>query len=115
MSNPCLILEWTDADTWHGMFSGLPANETRSPPAITEPRLIPAERQPRMLQPDRETAETEAKRLAAAHPGKRFAVFEALTVGITVDLPSHITVKGDVFQTRKVAALVEIEGAELPF
>jgi hypothetical protein len=68
-----------------------------------------------MLQPDRETAEAEAKRLALEHPSKRFAVFEAAVVGLAVDVPSHVTVSGAVWLTRKVAALVEIDDSEVPF
>jgi hypothetical protein len=74
-SNPCLILEWSDASDWSGLFTGNPQNALRA-----EPLRIPGARRPAILQPDRATAEAEAKRLAHAHPGKRFAVFEAHVV-----------------------------------
>ncbi len=65
--NPCLILEWSEAYAW--------------PNLIGTVKRIPEPRKPAMLQPDRDTAEAEAKRLAAAHPGRKFAVFEACVVG----------------------------------
>ena len=107
-SNPCLILEWSDAwSEWPGLFSGQVQK--------AEPLRIPVERRPAILQPDRETAEAEAKRLAAQHPGKHFAVFGAQVVGITVDVPSHITVSGKVWQTHRVPAVLAIDDSEIPF
>ena len=91
MSNPCLILEWSDAINWTTL--------------IGEVRRIPG--QPTMLQPDRATAEAEAQRLASRHPDKRFAIFEACVEARTTEVPSHVTVGGEVWMTRRVPVLVE--------
>lgn len=107
--NPCLILEWSDAEEWPGLH-GLTPNALRP-----GPRSIPQNRKPAVMQPNRTVAEAEAKRLALAHPGKRFAVFEATHIAMTVDVPSHVTVSGNIWQSRKMPALLEIDDSEIPF
>jgi hypothetical protein len=111
MSNPCLILEWTDAAGWNNPWTGEPVASLQR-----QPVTIPVLRRPTVLQPDRETAETEAKRLASAHPDKLFAVFEATAVAKTVWVPSHITVAGQVFAQRTSAVLLDLDNeAQIPF
>jgi hypothetical protein len=105
----CLILELTDHDSWpqiHAIGDG--------------PRRIPEFRRPTVLQPDRETAEKEALRLAAAHPGRRFVIFEPVSQGITVKVPTHVTLGGKTIVERDKAMLVVITDAteaddDLPF
>jgi hypothetical protein len=109
--NPCLILEWSESHEWAGLFTGVAGGGVRQP----EPLRIPQERRPVMLQPDRKTAEEEAKRLAMAHPGKRFAIFEAQVESRRVEIASHVTVKGEVWMTRPAAALCEIDDGQIPF
>lgn len=111
MSNPCLILEWTDAADWPNPWTGEPVNSMQR-----QPVTIPVLRRPTVLQPDRETAEAEAKRLARAHPDRLFAVFEAAAVAKVVSVPSHITVAGEVFAQRTSAVLLDLDNeAEIPF
>lgn len=111
MSNPCLILEWSDAADWRNPWTHEPVNGLQRAPVT-----IPMERRPTVLQPDRETAEAEARRLAKAHPGKLFAVFEATAVAKIVSVPSHITVAGEVFANRTSAVLLDLDNeAEIPF
>lgn len=107
--NPCLILEWSEVEEWAGLH-GLAHNALQP-----GPRSIPQHRRPAVLQPNRAIAEAEAERLAAAHPGSRFAVFEATHVAMTVDVPSHVNVKGEVWMSRRVPTLVEIDDSEVPF
>lgn len=109
MSNPCLILSWGSAGDWPAHGTG----ETQR--AGDKPVRIPDSARPLMLQPDRETAEAEALRLAKSNPSQRFAVFEATVEARTFELPSHVTVGGQLFQTRKHAALVEICDDAIPF
>lgn len=106
----CLILEVTELQDWPERFKpfGRPLDDA--------PRGIPAERRPAVLQPDRETAEREAQRLAAAHPGKRFAIFECNALATTVQIPTHTTVGGQVFQHRQAAVLLAVtENDAVPF
>lgn len=111
MSNPCLILEWTDAAGWNNHWTGEPVASLHRQPVV-----IPPVRRPTVLQPDRETAEGEAKRLAKAHPDKLFAVFEAAAVAKIVSVPSHITVAGQVFAQRTSAVLLDLDNeAQIPF
>jgi len=107
--NPCLILEWSEADQWPALLGRVPAAL-----GVT-PLHIPPARRPAVIQPDEKTALAEARRLALAHPDKRFAVFEAKVVGMAVSVPSHITVGGEVFQHSTVARIVEIDDSGIPF
>lgn len=107
--NPCLILEWSDAANWPDLCDSTPRR------LGTAPLRIPMGGMPTVLQPDRETAEREAKRLAAEHPEKTFAVFECHVVARAVDVPSHVTLSGRVWQTRKVPTLLEVDDSEIPF
>lgn len=97
-----LILELSDASQWERRHGGC---------------VVPAQRRPSMLQPSRETAEQEALRLARSHPGHRFVVFQACSAAITVKVPSHITVAGQVFAERAVPTLVDVgePAEEVPF
>ncbi|HEU6454934.1 MAG TPA: hypothetical protein VN201_05680 [Roseateles sp.] len=97
-----LILETSDAENWAPHYGS---------------RMIPAERRPTIAQPSRQVAECEALRLAKRHPGRRFLVLEAVCAGITVTVPTHITVGGVVHTTRSEARLVDVSepGDEVPF
>ena len=108
MSNPCLIHEWSESQEWTNPW-------THCAPLNPAPIKIPAGRGPAVLQPDRRTAEAEAKRLAAAHPGKRFAIFEAVLEARTVEMPTHVTVGGLVFQHRQVPVLLAVDDNLIPF
>lgn len=99
--NPCLIVDVTDVEEW-----------SVSKPAGGE--VIPVPKRPSVLQASRARAEIEAKRLAGAHPGRRFAIFEACLVATTVKVPTHITVGGQVVAEHQVPHLVEIDCA-VPF
>ena len=100
MSNPCVILEMSGAEGW---------NKSRGC------RVIPALRQATMLHPSRLIAEAEALRLSAAYPGCRFAVFEAAAVAVAVEVPTHITVGGQVIASHWVPTLAELGEQDLPF
>lgn len=76
--------------------------------------VIPEVRRPTILQGDREVADAEALRLAAAHPGRYFAVFEAVRVAYTVKAPTHVTLGGKVFAERDVPALSAACGPDGP-
>lgn len=102
---PCVIIETSESDDWT--------------PAWNAPsKIIPQPRRPTMLQPDRETAEREAVRLAAAHPGKRFVVFSPVSVGLTIKVPSHVTMSGRTFMESERAVLAklgDVDGECPPF
>jgi hypothetical protein len=101
VSNPCVIIEISDIEQWAGAFGG--------------GKKLPMDGRPTILQPDRETAEAEAKRLAKLHFGKHFCVLEAQVVAKAIDLPSHITVSGNVWNTRREAVLLTVDDEEVPF
>lgn len=100
MSNPCMILEASDADQW-APFHGC--------------RRIEAGNRPTVLHPSREIAEAEALRLAQAHPGRLFVVFEAATAGRSLKVPTHITLGGTVVAERWMPGLVQIGEDDVPF
>lgn len=100
MSNPCLILEVSKATEWLA-FKGC--------------RRIAPDTMPTVLHPSREVAEAEALRLTLAHPGRQFAVFEAVSAGHTYKVATHITLGGQVVQEQLVAKVVQIGEDEIPF
>lgn len=100
MSNPCLVLEVADCESWMP-FRGC--------------RRIPSERLPTVLHTSREVAEQEALRLSAAHPGRLFWVFEAATAARAVKVPTHITLGGQVVAERSIPALMELGEFDIPF
>lgn len=102
---PCLIVECSEADQWPGLHMA---------DLSTGPRRIPAERRPVALHPDRHTAEREAKRLAEARPGCRFVIFEAVAVGFSHKVPTHITLAGKVFGERLMPIVADL-GDGVPF
>jgi len=98
-----VVIELGDAETW-------------VQPAWAPGRIIPDRRRPSMLQPDRETAEKEALRLAGLHPDRRFVVFAPIAAGVTVKVPTHVTMSGKVVCERAQAALASIDDPdEIPF
>lgn len=98
-----LIVEMSEAENWP------------SAPWCAAKR-IPARRMPTMLQPDLETARREALRLAGLHPDRMFVVFARVEAAITVKVPTHVTLSGQVFAERKVQAITEIgEPDDIPF
>lgn len=110
--NPCMIVEVSDANDWGAAF---PPDRGAVQVFGLRPVAIPNERRPSVLQPNRQVAEEEAKRLAERHPGRRFMVFEARSAGVAVDVPSHTTVSGKVFLSRKMAVVVDLDDDEVPF
>lgn len=102
---PCLILDVTDAfEAITGVYG------------VSGCERIPADRRPTVLQPDREEAEKEALRLAARFPGRRFAVFAAAALAQTIDVPTHVSISGQVLVAGKSASLAKIgPDDEVPF
>lgn len=100
MSNPCLILEVSDADNW-APFRGC--------------KKIPMGGHPTVLHPSREVAEQEAQRLCRERPHQRFAVFEAAVIAQAVQVPSHVTLSGKVVASTLQATLVDLFDDEVPF
>lgn len=102
---PHLILEISEAEQWPSLFPYVRA------------KRIPDVRRPVALQPSRAVAEQEAKRLAERHPGKRFAVFAPVLVGMTVEVPTHVNFRGEIKLSRRQAAVVGVDDgeAEIPF
>jgi len=113
MTNPCLIVECSEADTWPNLYTGEPPRSSTNP----GPLRIPENRKPTMLQPDRETAEEEARRLAAAKGGDRvFVVFEAAAAVRMVTIPTHTTLGGKTTGERRVAQVLDLgEDDGIPF
>lgn len=103
-----LVVEISELENWTPLVQ-------RRGFVAPRPRHVPENRRPTVLQPDYETAISEAKRLAQMHPGKRFAIFRATELAMTVDVPSHITVGGQVWLSRKVATVLEIDDSMIPF
>lgn len=102
---PHLILEISEAEQWPSLFPYVRA------------KRIPDVRRPVALQPSRAVAEQEAKRLAERHPGKRFAVFAPVLVGMTVEVPTHVNFRGEIKLSRRQAVVVGVDDgeAEIPF
>lgn len=100
MSNQCVILEVSGSDQW--------------PPFRGCRRIAPDDR-PTVLHPSREIAEAEALRLTRAHPGRLFVVFEAVTAGHSVKVPTHITLGGAVVAEQWMPSLVQIGPDDIPF
>ncbi len=102
---PHLILEISEAEEWPQLHSFVRA------------KRIPEVRRPVALQPSRKIAEAEALRLAERHPGKRFAVFAPVLVGMTVEVPTHVNFRGEIKLSRRQAAVVGVDDgeAEIPF
>lgn len=111
-TGPCLIVDVSEAQEWGAAF---PPDRGAVQVAGIRPTLIPPARRPTILQPDRPTAETEAKRLALLHPSARFMLFEAGMVAMATSVPSHVTISGRVWDTRRVAVLVELDNDQVPF
>lgn len=105
LTNVCMIVCVEDVDSWPtAVVNG----------AMCAAERIPADRRPTMLHRDRAVAETEAKRLASAHPGSRFAIFEACVVALTVNVPTHMTLNGRIVAERQQAQLFDIQGDGRP-
>lgn len=102
MSNPCLIVDVTDIDTWPTRLGG---------------NQIPDVRRPTQLQPSREIAEAEALRLNKLHPHHRFVVFEAQTMTKAIDVPTHVSMTGQVLLSGNIPRLVCINDPDdlIPF
>lgn len=102
---PCVIVELSEAKEWPQLHSFVRA------------KRIPDVRRPVALQPSRQVAEQEARRLAERHPGRRFVVFEPVLVGMTVEVPSHVNLRGEVKLSRRVATVMPIDDGtlEIPF
>lgn len=100
MSNPCLVLEVSESDQW---------------PPFLGCRRIPDGDHPTVLHPSREAAEAVALHLNRAHPDRSFAVFEAVTAALSVKVPSHITLGGQIVSEHRMPALVQIGEDDVPF
>ena len=90
----CVIIDVTDSHDWSDRFGGGTA--------------IPEVKRPTVLQANRPAAEREAQRLAKAHPNRQFAIFEAVAAGITIKVPTHVNLKGDVLIQGTTTAVVHI-------
>lgn len=99
---PCLILDVTSA---YESASHLAPGCER----------IPLESRPTVLHPDRATAEKEALRLAAAYPSRNFAIFEAAAMARSVDVPTHVSLTGQVLVRGKAPLLAVIGEEGAPF
>lgn len=98
---PCVIIDVTGFDDWPTSNFGT-KQLGRNAPTV--------------LQPSRETAEREAARLAKAHPGKRFAVFAVTTLAEAREVPTHVTLGGQVLQRRLEAFVTPVTDADqIPF
>jgi hypothetical protein len=100
--NFCLILDVTDLATWATHLG-------------SKRKHIPSGVQPTVLQINRDSAAEEAKRLANEHPDRSFAVFEAIQLAVSFEVPTHVTMGGEIWRTEKRAHLVAIDEAEVPF
>ncbi|MBK1614985.1 hypothetical protein CKO44_16065 [Rubrivivax gelatinosus] len=105
-----LIVDITEADLWP---------EHQVPGA--KPRRIPADCRPTVLQVEREAAEAELLRLAKRYPRREFVLFEPRLKGLTVKVPTHVTLAGKVAAERSETLLVKVATGdaavddELPF
>lgn len=100
MTDAFMILDISDSHNWPSRFADC---------AVIDPASRPT-----LLHTTNTSAETEALRLQRYHPGKRFAVFKATAVTVTVQAPTHVNLKGEVLQTTREARLADI-AEELPF
>jgi hypothetical protein len=69
---------------------------------------VPEYKRPTVLRLDRPSAEVEAMRLAKANPGRQFAIFEAVSMGITIKVPTHVNIAGKVLVEGATASVVSI-------
>lgn len=90
----CLIVDVTDLDDYPDHFGG--------------GHCLPLRWRPTVVQAGRATADREALRLAKAHPDRRFFVFEAVAAGLTIKVPTHVSISGRVLVEGSTAALVQI-------
>jgi hypothetical protein len=106
---PYLILEVHDSHEWPEIFRQDVARADFS-------QKIPPGRGPTVLHCSRGIAEREALRLAKAHPGKVFALFEPVAAGVSSTVPTHVTIGGQVVQSRTEAHLADIaDPDDIPF
>lgn len=100
MNEAFLILEISDSSNW--------------PTRYVDCQQIADARRPTLLHLSRLSAEREALRLQQTHPGKRFALFHADSVTVTVQAPSHVNLKGEVLMSRPEARLADTTD-QIPF
>lgn len=91
-----LILEVSSLDNWQGHHSG------------RENRIIPLRYRPTVLQAERPSAEAEMVRLQRVHPGCRFVAFEAVAVSTLVEVPTHVTLGGQVVGIQRQVRIVDL-------
>lgn len=93
-----LILEVSslDTDDWQTHHSG------------GENRIIPLRYRPTVLQGDRASAEREMERLQRVHPGCRFVAFEAVAVSTITEVPTHVTLGGQVVGIQRQVRIVDL-------
>lgn len=104
-----LILDITDAHNWDDMAVPL-----------TRPKRIPVDCRPTVLQADREAAERELMRLAKRYPRNTFLLFEPTAKGVTIKVPTHVTIAGRIVAERDETLLVKVQDVadlddDLPF
>lgn len=98
----CVIIDVTSIADWSPHHSG--------GVVLADPR------RPKVLHESRQIAEREARRLAVVHPGHRFVVFEAVAVGMTIEVATYVNLHGKVLEMGKTAAVVQILGSDdVPF
>ncbi len=100
LSNPCLVLDITDAHSWE---------------AVRGYKRIEEKNRPSALQPSLPHAQEEAKRLGRMFPGRTFGVFQITCAAIPVRVPSRISFSGEALEEQVSSALVEVGPDPIPF
>lgn len=69
---------------------------------------IPDATRPTVMHLDRAAAEKEAMRLATLFPAGRFLIFEAVSVGMSIRVPTHVNLAGTVLIENSHPAVLQI-------
>lgn len=93
-----VILDMADAHNWSGDWGAINSEYVR----------IPSEKRSTVLHMNRDRAERELLRLARMHPTGHFVLFEAASVGLRIDMPTHVNVHGYPIRMETVVRLAPI-------